>query len=78
MALSLQEHAEHVDTILRGSSLSPAAQASLRIVLADQKLCTEACLAMFQHLAAAGTGDWGAQWAFINEKLKAVGYSPAG
>lgn len=76
MALSLEEHAKNVDTILRGSSLSPDAQVSLRVVLADQKLCTEACLAMFQHLSTAGTGDWSAQWAFISEKLKAVGYPP--
>lgn len=77
MALSLEEHAKHVDTILRGSDLSPDAQVSLRVVLTDQKLCTEACLAMFQHLAAAGNGDWSAQWDFINEKLKAVGYPAA-
>ena len=77
MALSLEEHAKHVDTILRGSSLTPDAQVSLRVVLGDQKLCTEACLAMFHHLAAPGNGDWSAQWAFINDKLKAVGYSPA-
>jgi hypothetical protein len=32
---------------------------------------------MFQHLATAGSGDWNAQWAFINEKLKAVGYPSA-
>ena len=77
MALSLEEHGKHVDTILRGSSLSPEAQASLRVVLGEQKLCAEACLAMFHHLAAAGNGNWSAQWDFINEKLKSVGYSPA-
>lgn len=74
MALSLEEHAEHVDAILHGSSLSPAAQASLRTVLADQKLCTEACLAMFDHLSTAGSGDWHAQWNFVRERLGAVGY----
>lgn len=78
MTLSLTEHGKHVDTILRGSSLPPDAQASLRIVLGEQKLCAEACLAMFHHLAAAGSGDWSAQWDFINEKLKAVGYPPVG
>lgn len=76
MALSLEEHRKNVDAILRGSSLTPDAQVSLQVVLADLKLCTEACLAMFHHLAAPGNGDWSAQWAFIQEKLQSVDYSP--
>jgi hypothetical protein len=77
MALTPEEHAAHVDTILRGSNLTPDAQVSLRVVLADQKLCTEALLAMFQHLTTPGSGDWSAQWDFIRDKLQAVGYPRA-
>ena len=33
----------------------------------------DACLKIFDHLATGGSGDWAAQWAYVDQVLTEVG-----
>jgi len=33
----------------------------------------DACLKIFDHLATGGSGDWAAQWAYVDQVLTGIG-----
>jgi hypothetical protein len=33
----------------------------------------DACLKIFDHLSTGGSGDWSAQWAYVDQVLREIG-----
>lgn len=44
-----------------------------QIQLDELRRDLDACLSILDHMATAGSGDWSAQWAYVDQVLTGIG-----